>query len=645
MKLKNKVAFLLFVALGSLQTIHAQKIKDYYKINTIQIPKNIILEVGGIDFDDKGRLGVCTRRGEVWLIDNPKSNTPNFLLFAQGMHENLGLKFKNGSFYTVQRSELTKLTDTNNDDKADLYKSIYNWEVSGNYHEYSFGPEMDANGDMFVTLNLGWTDGGRSLRKWRGWLIKISPKGEMSPIATGMRSPAGFGFNNKGDLFYAENQGDWVGSGRVSHIEKGDFLGHPEGLKWSGEPGSPVKLKIDEVDGKTGMTMYDYAKVLPALKPPSVWFPHTIMGVSTSDIKLIPDNFGPFGGQLLVGDQGHSKLMRMSQEIVNGVYQGACFPFLDGFESGVLRMRWSKEGDLYVGMTSRGWPSVGKKSFGLQRVEWNGKTPFEMKHIAVTENGYEIEFTQPVDETTAKNIDSYKITDFNYNYWRTYGSPIINKENRTIQKIDILDGGKKVRLYLDNMRLGYIYEIKAEGIKNTNANALSTNVCYYTLNQLPGGKSFQPLVEVDPNTAITEKIKESTKRITTKPSDWKESEIETINLSTVTGLQYNKKLIEVKAGTKVKLVFENPDDMLHNFLLTKPGTVEKVVKAAFNLGLDGQDQNFVPEIPEVLYHTQILQPKSKDIIYFEVPKKKGDYTYVCTFPGHGQVMRGILRVK
>jgi hypothetical protein len=164
--------------------------------------------------------------------------------------------------------------------------------LSGNYHEYSYGPIFLPNGNMLVTLNLGWSNSkghGVSLVPWRGWMLEITPQGEMTPIATGMRSPAGYGTNAEGDVFYTENQGDWVGSGRMSHVEKGDFLGNAQGLAWTGLPGSPLKLTANEVPS-TGEPLYDVAKRVPGLKPPAVWFPHGIMGISTSG--LITDNTG-----------------------------------------------------------------------------------------------------------------------------------------------------------------------------------------------------------------------------------------------------------------------------------------------------------------------------------------------------------------
>ncbi len=337
----------------------AARESKYWRIEKIAIPESVILEVGGLAFDDKGRLGVSTRRGEIWLIENLRSNRPNFKRFAAGLHEPLGLAFNDGAFYCSQRGELSKIVDLDNDDTADSYETIYTWPLAANYHEYSYGPLILPNNDMLVTLNLGWTGRGESLSKWRGWMLKISPEGDMTPIATGMRSPAGFGVNAAGDIFFAENQGDWVGSGRITHIESGVFAGHPEGLKWTGEDGSPLTLKQEDIIDTLGLSLYEYSKKIPAIRPPSVWFPHTIMGISTSDILLLEDEtFGPFKGQLLVGDQGHSKIMRVFQEKVNGVYQGACFAFKKGFSSGVLRMKHGPDKSLYVGMTSRGWAST-----------------------------------------------------------------------------------------------------------------------------------------------------------------------------------------------------------------------------------------------------------------------------------------------
>ena len=84
--------------------------------------------------------------------------------------------------------------------------------------------------------------------------------------------------------------------------------------------------------------------------------------------------------------------------------------------------------------------------------------------------------------------------------------------------------------------------------------------------------------------------------------------------------------------------------MLHNVVITAPGAADEVGSAALKMGLKGERLSYVPAMPKGLFHTLILQPGQSDTIYFTAPSKPGDYPYVCTYPGHYLVMRGILKV-
>src|SRR5690625_6969789 len=81
-------------------------------------------------------------------------------------------------------------------------------------------------------------------------------------------------------------------------------------------------------------------------------------------------------------------------------------------------------------MTSRGWGSTGQESYGIARLGWNGEIPFEMKQINAESNGFTITFTRPLDPQAAADIQNYSVTDFTYNYDSTYGSPVINRQDR-----------------------------------------------------------------------------------------------------------------------------------------------------------------------------------------------------------------------
>ena len=628
---------------------------DYYRMSTIPIPESVVLEVGGLETLPDGRLAIATRRGEVWLVENPGSlqgSRPHFTRFAQGLHEALGLSYRDGALYTTQRSELTRLRDVDGDGKADRYETVYAWPLSGNYHEYSFGPVFSPNGNMIVTLNLAWVGYGDSFVKWRGWMLQIAPDGTMTPIAAGFRSPSSFGYNLEGDLFYSENQGDWVGSGGITHVETGDFMGNPMGLKWSGEPGSPVTLtKADIPD--TGEPKFEVAKRVPHLKTPAVWFPHTILGISTSAILVDSTRgaFGPFAGQLFVGDQGQSKIMRVYLEKVNGVYQGVVFPFREGFASGVFRQVWGKDGSMYVGQTSRGWSATGKAPYGLQRLVWTGQMPFEAHRVEARTDGFEITFTAPVDRTVAGDPASYTVNSFIYKYHHIYGSPVINQLSHLIRAVVVSRDGRSARLMVDSLRAGYIHEIKMAGVRSETGAPLLHDFGYYTLNQIPAGARLAvttmpvaPAASAAPRVSSTPSSAMLAKRQTSMPAEWNGKADQTVSIQGEEGLKFSLTSVDVKAGARVRLDFANVSDMLHNLVIVRPGSTARVGDASLKLGLDGTRLDFVPRTNDVLYHTAVVAPQQSETIYFEAPLTPGEYTYICSFPGHAILMQGTMRV-
>ncbi len=642
--LLQAAALLCLPLLAQAQPLEA----DYYTIETIPIPEGIVLEVGGLAFMPGGALAVATRRGEVWVVDNPtmKEGGPHFRRFAHGLHEALGLAYSDGALYTAQRSELTRLKDHNGDGVADAYDTVFSWPLEGNYHEYSYGPLIRADGSMVVALNLAWIGFGASLSPWRGWMLAITADGAMKPIATGMRSPAGMGTSMDGDLFYAENQGDWVGSGYITHVEEGDFVGNPAGLAWTGEPDSPLSIRPEDVPD-TGAPLFEVAREVEALKPPAVWVPHAILGISTSDI--VPDSsggrFGPFSGQLMVGDQGHSKITRIFLEQVDGVYQGAAFHFVEGFASGVLRLAWAGDGSLFVGMTNRGWASTGKAPYGLQRVTWTGAIPFEVKEVRAMPDGFEFFFTKPVAESSAQQRAAYAVESFTYKYHSTYGSPPIRQQDHSIRGISVSDDGMRARVALEGMRQGYIYQLNLPGIRDQNDMPLLHDVAYYTLNRLPAGDPLPARALLQASVpAPQDDFPTGAKHERTMPAAWSGDADVELAVGTLANLLFDTDELTVAAGSRVALTFNNNDDMLHNLVVTMPGRVDSVALKAMRLGLSGHDMAYVPEGDAVLYHTGLLEPETTETIYFRAPSRAGDYPFVCTFPGHAQTMRGILHV-
>ena len=117
-----------------------------------------------------------------------------------------------------------------------------------------------------------------------------------------------------------------------------------------------------------------------------------------------------------------------------------------------------------------------------------------------------------------------------------------------------------------------------------------------------------------------------------------------------TPLAYEKTEFTAKAGSMIKLVFNNNGGAApqpHNIVLCKPGTGDKIAAAALAMLTDpnGMAKSYVPESPDILAHTKFAQPGQTESTEVTLPAETGDYPFFCTFPGHSTIMKGILKVE
>lgn len=482
---------LRFFALSAVLATAAQAASpDSYVIETLSIPAGIKMEASGLAMRPDGKLAVATRNGDVWLVPLNGKEEKETRRFASGLHEPLGLSWHDGSLYATQRSEITRLRDTDGDDVADEYLTFAKgWGVSGNYHEYGYGPVFDPQGTAWITLNINlgarWEE---ELPKgapnpWRGWCLRVPAGGKLEPVACGFRSPCGIGTNIEGDVFATDQQGNWFAAGPLMHLRKGAFYGHAESLVDALRPDSPVKHpgKITE-----GLTIPEAVEKVPGYAPPAVWFPYVKMGQSTTGIlsDSMKGKFGPFAGQMYVGEFAMSQVNRVFLEKVGGEYQGACFPFLGGFDCAVLQMTWLPDGSMMVGETNRGWNSLGNRSFGLQKVRWNGKMPFEILKMEAQPDGFRFTFTQALKPGSAV-AGSLEASSYTYLYHSKYGSPEVKTEPVKIAEAALSQGNKVLTVKCEGLRKGYVHEFHLKGIRSAKDEPLAHAEAYYTLNRLP----------------------------------------------------------------------------------------------------------------------------------------------------------------
>ncbi len=461
---------------------------DVYRLTTFKIPEGVVLEAGAMDLLPDGRLAVSSRRGEIWLVEKPFDADPGqmkWTRFAHGLHEVLGVTQRDGWLYITQRGDVSRIKDSDGDDVADVFEVVNDeWEVNGDYHEYAFGSKFDKDGNLWVVLCL--TGSFSSECKYRGWCLRITPDGKMIPTCSGIRSPGGIGANAQGDMFYTDNQGPWNGTCGLKHLWPGKFVGHPGGFKWYDLPEAKAAMGAKPLEPMTKSRFMTEAAKIPEYVPPVILFPYKKMGQSASGVAcdVSKGKFGPFAEQVFVGDQTNSTVMRCFLEKVDGYYQGACFPFREGFGSGTLALLQDGK-SMFVGGTNRGWGSRGNKPFALERIDWTGKTPFEIHEMRAKPDGFELTFTQPVDAMAAGDVKSYAMIAYTYIYQGDYGSPEVDFTNPVITSAKVSADRKSVRLAVDGLQAGHIHELTAAGVKAESGIPLLHKEAYYTLSRIP----------------------------------------------------------------------------------------------------------------------------------------------------------------
>ncbi|MEM7013195.1 MAG: PQQ-dependent sugar dehydrogenase [Verrucomicrobiota bacterium] len=461
-----------------------------YTVSVVEDPPSKFgtTQIDGLDFLPDGRMVVCLPSGEIFFFD-PESK--EWHLFAEGLHNPLGLiAISNSELIVSQRPEVTRVRDTDGDGKADDFEVVSDeFGMSGNYHEFHFTPVRDKEGSIYFALGTGSSgDGVRAIVRgkfdprgrpgrmhgstpYRGCVMKITPDGKTVPWSYGHRTPNGLGFDLDGNLFVTDNQGDWVGTSKLFHVQEGRFYGHATSLTWKeGFEGVPLETEPAEL-----------AKLRTRA---CILFPHGSMANSpTKVLPITPEaKLGPFTGQLLVGEMNKGRIMRVMLEEVGGELQGACVPFIDGkpLRGGCNRMAWAPDGSLYIGHTKHTWAG----SQGISRVVWDGGVPFEGQNMNLTKTGFRFTFTQPVDAKIAAKKETWPFQRYYYQYHQSYGSPQMDKAPVEIESIEISDDGKVVDLHLAELKAWYVHEVNIAGLKSAEGTQLANSYFVYTLNRL-----------------------------------------------------------------------------------------------------------------------------------------------------------------
>ena len=471
-----------------------------YSVETWESPKDLfgrdqLFEPTGIAVAKDGTIVVGTRTAGVWRIRDGK-----WTLFAEGTYECLGVCIeddKGDKIVVMQKPELTRISDTNGDGRADQFETLCDdYGFHGNYHEYAHGPVRDAAGNYYFTLNLShggservnWRAGGPymgSMGGYRGWACRVTPEGKFEPYANGLRSPAGLGIDPDGRLWYAENQGEYVGSSKIVPLEQGKFYGHPSGLV-----SLPGKMNPDSPELK-----FEHWK--DKIRKGAVWLPHGKLANSPGHPAwdVTGGKFGPYQGQMFIGDQTLSTLLRVVTEQVNGVDQGSVVPFARGLVSGVMRTCFLPDGSLLLGQTGRGWGARGGSQSGLQHISWDGKTvAADISHVSAARAGFVVHFTSPLDRgVTGEDVTkAFKVKSWFYANTGRYGSPEHDPRDDVLQSVKISADRRSAQLKVADFGKGdqwvdriYSIHISDTGQLFGDTPAWKKLESYFTLRAIP----------------------------------------------------------------------------------------------------------------------------------------------------------------
>ncbi|MDU0352856.1 hypothetical protein RS130_01990 [Paraglaciecola aquimarina] len=501
----QKYAVIVLTLLISQAANASANWQDYYKIERVNYPDTVDPQIGGLTIMKDGRVALAVYSGDIVIFDPEKDS---WSTFASGLHTPLGLvQDSDNSFVVMQKPELTRIVDKDRNGLADSYQTIYDdFGMSGNYHEFAFGPAVDSKGNYYISLNVAsnfagiyeyirgdyspfcnpedkmrqwhdrdkWIKGYRkqvtrmfSCVPYRGWVMKISADGQAEPFASGFRSPAGLHVDPQDKLWVTDNQGDWIGTSPLHQVNKGDFAGHPASLHWlKGWQKKHWDIKPED--------LVDIRKPAAALFPQGELANSPTQPLATISREL----FGLPEGELLIGDMNTAHLIRYLPDPSSQTAQGTLIPFIAGDDLGIgnFKLDFAPDGSLWIGKIHLGWAG----DEGLLKITKTDKQMFFVEQVKQLPSGFEITFNSALGGQPSK-VD---ITSHSYHYHPAYGSEKVDLTAIPVTQLSVSNNGKALRISIPELKKGQLYTIDLTGLTDKQGRPLMGDVLRYNLNEL-----------------------------------------------------------------------------------------------------------------------------------------------------------------
>lgn len=426
-----------------------------YKAFAYPRPKTI----SGEDRVMPGAVAVRPKDGQVFVASlktgelfTLKNNA--FELYSRGLYQDaLSMLAEDDGLYVLHRRNLTKITGD-----GDRFERVATLPHGiADTYDMAYGLARD-NENRFVFGYAAYSNGAMP---GAGGVLRLTPGKPPIEAAYGLRNALGWCRGPDGETFFTDNQGDWVAANKLCHIEDGKFYGWPNAAQ---------KQHNSKPAGKA-----------------AVWVPYgwarSINGVAYDSTG---GKFGPFAGQFFMAELMYGgAIIRANVEKVNGVYQGACFPFWGKGLLGPVTLAFDPRGKLYVGgITEPGWMAQPDRG-ALYRIDFTGSVPFEMQSIHVEKSGFRIAFTKPANAAKAADRAAYRIESYRYEYTGSYGSPELDRAALNVEKVEVSADGLSATLHTAALAKDRVYLIIAAGVRSTQDEPLVYPTGAYTLHEIP----------------------------------------------------------------------------------------------------------------------------------------------------------------
>ncbi|MBS0262830.1 MAG: c-type cytochrome [Planctomycetes bacterium] len=596
-----------------------------YAVDRIGIPFDnpwrVQMFFSGHGFSKDGTAYVCTMQGDVWKVTglDERLEHVEWRRFASGLSHALGLVVADERIYVVGRDQITELSDLNGDGEADFYRCVSNaYQTSPAAHDFICGLERDAAGNFYTASgNQG--------------LIRVSPNGrDVEVLATGFRNPDGLGLLPDGAITVPCSEGEWTPTSEICLVEPGKT---PSGA-------APPHFGYPGPKGNQP----------PAF--PFLYLPRGVDNSSGGQTIVDSDRWGLLQGQIIHTSNGTATHLLLLRDEVEGQPQGAAVPLVGDFSATIHRARFNPhDGQLYVtGMA--GWGGYNVQDGAFDRVRYTGAPVQLPSAFHVHENGILLKFTRPVDRQFAGRIERQFAQAWNYRYSAAYGSSEFSPRHRgmpghdplEITSIQIAPGEQEIFLEIPDIQpVNQLHLHLRVDEGRPHDLFLTVNKLDRPYTSFPNYRPVQKTIAAHP---LLVDLANTVKPV---PNPWQKplADAREIRVEAGKNLTYATRSLKARAGEPLKMTFVNPDVVPHNWVLVKPGALERVGTLANKIiaDPDAVARHYVPKTNDVLYYCDVVTPGEEFSIYFQAPEQPGRYPFLCSFPGHWMVMNGQLLVE